>query len=80
MRLERWLLSFPSFGYLLAVPAENVPAVLRLFDGRDIAAADIGAIAAGSTVAISDGRSVETIWDFSQRPLLGCGVGQRVAA
>ena len=80
VRLERWLLSFPSFGYLMAVRPENVPAVLQLFAGRDIAAADIGTIAAGSTVAITDGRSVETIWDFSQRPLLACGLGQGVAA
>ena len=80
VRLERWLLSFPSFGYLLAVRPENAPTVLQLFAGRDIAVADIGTIAAGSTVAITDGRSVETIWDFSQRPLLACGLGQGVAA
>ena len=80
VRLERWLLSFPSFGYLMAVRPENVPAALQLFAGRDIAAADIGTIAAGNTVAITDGRSVETIWDFSQRPLLACGLGQGVAA
>ena len=77
--LDRWLLSFPSFGYLLAVAPENVAAVTRLFRERDIAAADIGAIRAGSTVAITDGVSVEAIWDFAETPLLGCAAQERAA-
>ena len=77
--LDRWLLTFPSFGYLLAVAPENVAAVTRLFSERDIAAADIGAIRAGSTVAITDGVSVEAIWDFAETPLLGCAAQERAA-
>ena len=38
--LERWLQTFPSYGYLLSVPSVNVPAVLARFAARDIAAAD----------------------------------------
>lgn len=71
--LDRWLTSFPSFGYLLAVAQENVAAVIGCFAGRDIAVADVGAIRAGSTVSVSDGISVVPIWDFAERPLLGCG-------
>jgi AIR synthase-related protein len=37
--LERWLQTFPSYGYLLAVPPVNVPAVLARFTARGIAAA-----------------------------------------
>jgi len=72
--LDRWLTTFPSFGFLLAVRPENVAAVTRLFTARDIAAADIGAIHAGSTVSIADGTSIETVWNFAERPLLGCAV------
>jgi AIR synthase-related protein len=68
--LERWLTTFPSFGYLMAIPPENVGTVTRLFAERDIAAADIGAVTAGNATAITDGETVETIWDFSKRSLI----------
>jgi len=77
--LDRWLLTFPSFGYLLAVAPENVAAVTRLFCERDIAAADIGAVHAGSTVAITDGVATEAIWDFAEKSLLDCAAQERAA-
>ena len=77
--LDRWLLTFPSFGYLLAVAPENVAAVTRLFSERDIAAADIGTIRTGSTISITDGAATEIIWDFSERPLLGCAAREAAA-
>jgi AIR synthase-related protein len=77
--LDRWLQTFPSFGYLLAVAPENVAAVTRLFGERDIAVADIGGIHAGSAVSINDGASTEVIWDLSGKPLLGCA-RQKAAA
>jgi AIR synthase-related protein len=68
----RWLLSFPSYGYLLSVRPADVPAVTALFHARGIAAADIGAVVA-DRVTITDGSATETIWDFTRQPLLGCG-------
>jgi AIR synthase-related protein len=70
--LERWLLTFPSYGYLLAVRAENVAAVLARFTGRGIAAAAIGEFTADRRVTVSDGATAETIWDFAREPLIGC--------
>lgn len=71
--LARWLRSFPSFGYLLAVKPAHVEAVTTRFAARSIAAADIGEITKGSLVEIVSGSARETIWDFSRRPLIGCG-------
>ena len=70
--LERWLQTFPSFGYLLAVPPRNVPTVLALFAARGIATAQIGTITEGDRVEITDGCVSEVVWDFSQGPLIGC--------
>lgn len=70
--LGRWLQTFPSFGFLLAVRPANVPAVLARFNDRGIAASDIGDFTADHRVVISDGRAAETIWDFAREPLLGC--------
>jgi uncharacterized protein len=71
--LDRWLQTFPSYGYILSVAPPNVAAVIGRFEDRGIAAADIGAIARGSRVAITDGQATETIWDFAREPLIGCG-------
>lgn len=71
--MDRWLQTFPSYGYVLAVSAANVPAVLMRFAERGIAAADIGKITGDRRVTIADARSSETIWDFAAGPLIGCG-------
>jgi AIR synthase-related protein len=70
--LERWLLTFPSYGYLIAVPPASLPAVLARFSERGIAAADIGTITADRRVRIRAGAARETIWDFTEAPLIGC--------
>jgi AIR synthase-related protein len=68
--LDRWLQTFPSFGYLLAVKPHDVAEVVDVFQTRDIAAADIGAITAGHSIAITDGRDVELIRDFAAASLI----------
>jgi AIR synthase-related protein len=70
--LERWLQTFPSFGFLVAARPANVPGILARFRDRGIAAADIGAFTADRRVTIAAGVSAETIWDFAREPLLGC--------
>ncbi|MCK0206686.1 sll0787 family AIR synthase-like protein [Starkeya koreensis] len=69
----RWLMSFPSYGYLLTATPEAVPAVLAAFLGRGIAAAAIGSVTADRRVRVGAGPLEETIWDFSRAPLIGCG-------
>ncbi len=70
--LARWLQSFPSFGFILAVAPENVAEVTALFTTRNIAAADIGAITRDGLVCISDGETRKTIWDL-EKPMIGFG-------
>jgi uncharacterized protein len=70
--LERWIETFPSFGYLAAVRADRAEATLAEFRSRDIAAAEIGDFSEGSVVEIRDRMQRETIWDFARRPLIGC--------
>lgn len=69
----RWLMSFPSFGYLLTATPNNLPAILSQFHARGIAAAAIGTVTADQRVTVVNGAARETIWDLSQRALLGCG-------
>jgi uncharacterized protein len=74
--LERWLQTFPSFGFLLAVPPANAMAVLARFRDRGIAAADIGEFTADQRITIADGAGEETLWDFAREPLIGCVRGE----
>jgi uncharacterized protein len=71
--LERWLQTFPSYGYILSVAPAKLGAVIARFARRGIAAAEVGEIAAGYHVAITDRNASETIWDFARAPLIGCG-------
>jgi AIR synthase-related protein len=77
--LERWLLTFPSFGYLLAVKPWNAADVIARFTARNIASAAIGTVSHGTRVTISDGAATETIWDFAKAPLIGAGQAVRQA-
>ena len=70
--LAHWLLSFPSFGYLLSVAPADTDAVIARFTARGIAAAEIGRIEGGTRVSVSDGPARSTIWDFAEKPLIGC--------
>ncbi|MDN3278188.1 sll0787 family AIR synthase-like protein [Frankia sp. RB7] len=70
--LERWLLTFPSFGYLLSAKPENVDEVLSRFQRRGVAAAAIGEVSVGTSVDILSPSGRATVWDFAAQPLIGC--------
>jgi len=70
--LERWLLAFPSYGYLLSVPPENTVAVLGKFAKNGIEAAAIGTTDASRIVRLRDGKQETTLWRFADISLIGC--------
>jgi uncharacterized protein len=77
--LDRWLLTFPSFGYLLTVKRPDAAETIACFAARGIAAAVVGSVSRGSRVTISDGTATETIWDFARMPLIGAGTRAKSA-
>jgi AIR synthase-related protein len=72
--MQRWLTSFPSFGFVLAVSAAHVDEVIARFTARGIACAAVGSTDDTRTVRIADGNTEEPLWDFAASPLIGCGV------
>jgi selenophosphate synthetase-related protein len=77
--LERWLKTFPSYGFLLSVAPGNVEPVLALFRARGLHAASIGVVRPGSQVTLhSEGRSA-VLRDFGAERLMGFGAGARAA-
>lgn len=77
--LPRWLVSFPSFGFVLAVNPRNVDAVVERFAAREIACAVVGRTDDSGRVRIADGRHEHPLWDFSESPLIGCGAPEHAA-
>jgi AIR synthase-related protein len=71
LALESWLLCFPSFGFLLAVPQGNAEAVMARFAARGIAAAAIGTCDDTRVLAVAAGDACEVIWRFADAKLLG---------
>jgi uncharacterized protein len=70
--LDRWLQTFPSFGYILSVAPANLPAVIARFTERGIHAANIGAVTADQAVCVTLANEAASIWDFTRQPFMGC--------
>lgn len=70
----RWLVdTFPSYGFLLAVPPDNAAAVVQRFNAREIACAAIGHCDDRRVVRLTaDGRE-HPVRDFNRSRLIGCG-------
>ena len=76
--LERWLQTFPSFGYLLSVePANAAEIIARLSPRAASRPPTIGAVAHGSRVTVGAENISETIWDFAHEPLIGAGTQRK---
>jgi len=68
--LERWLRTFPSFGYLLSVKADDAGAVRAHIAARDITVAEIGRVERGSTVTLRSGSQSALFWDWKREPYI----------
>ncbi len=62
--LETWLLSFPSYGFLLSVTPENLAKVQQQFDDNHISYAVVGAIQQGSRLVLKSNQQSHLLWDF----------------
>lgn len=55
--VPRWLIAFPSFGYLLSVAPENTPRVIAHFGSRDITCARVGRFTASPSLVLGFGSA-----------------------
>lgn len=70
MDLERWLVSFPSYGFLLAGDAR---ALERRFTAAGLTCHPLGTLDGSGCLRIAVGSAVETVWDLDTHPLTGLG-------
>ncbi len=68
--LLRWLLSFPSFGYVLSVRPQQRLRVLERFAARGIAAARIGRVTASPEVWLTQRGERALLWNVKDQPFI----------
>jgi uncharacterized protein len=71
--LARWLVTFPSFGFLLAVEPARAGDVQRRFAAAGVACARAGVFEPGSRVLLEQAGERVVFWDFAHEPLTGFG-------
>ncbi|WP_437743259.1 sll0787 family AIR synthase-like protein [Sorangium sp. So ce1504] len=69
--LARWLLAFPSYGFLLSVRPRVAGEVLSAFARRGIASAAVGAVDGSRRLTLQAAGERQTLWDLSAEPLTG---------
>ena len=69
--LERWLRSFPSFGFLLTVAPAQADSLCARFHARDLRADVIGVVTQQGAVTLRAGAQRTTFWDPTTTPYLG---------
>ena len=70
---NRWLLAFPSFGFLLSVPPARSAEVVAAFATREVSAAIVGRVDAGHRLILTCQGERATMWDLAETPLTGFG-------
>jgi selenophosphate synthetase-related protein len=74
--LARWLLSFPSYGFLLAVPRDATAGVRSVFRERGIACERVGRVDATSVLRLAQAGREAPLWDLEATPFTGFGPGR----
>jgi uncharacterized protein len=79
--VERWLRTFPSFGFLLAAAPEHADAACDVFHRRGLACAPCGHFDDSRALKLARGAADSaTVWDFAIAPLTGLGAARSTSA
>lgn len=71
--LQRWLLTFPSFGFLLAAAPEHAGAACEAFERRGLACQPCGRFDGSRALRLASAGASATVWDLAIAPLTGLG-------
>jgi AIR synthase-related protein len=70
--LERWLIAFPSFGFLISTSPDLSASVVKKFCDRGIAAAEIGRADSSRIMRLREGDKETILWNLLDHALVGC--------
>ncbi|MBD1552706.1 sll0787 family AIR synthase-like protein [Pseudomonas typographi] len=69
--LLRWLQAFPSYGFLLALEATQLPAVCKAFAFEGLQCQPIGTLDGSGQLHVHMGAQRALFWDLNHQPLTG---------
>ena len=70
---DRWLVSFPSYGFLLSIRPDRVSVVQQIFRDRQITCTDIGEVISTPQLMLTARQESIIFWDFDREHLTGFG-------
>lgn len=72
-----WLLSFPSYGFLLSVQPEAVTQIQPRFHNQGLVCEPVGTVTHEHTLTLKLGHVSHCFWDFATETLTGFGGGDQ---
>lgn len=77
LSLERWLISFPSYGFLLSIRPEKAAVVQSYFHQRDLICDVIGEVQPTRQLVLKSQNQSTVFWDLSAQSLTGFSAQQQ---
>ncbi len=72
--LSEWLITFPSYGFILSLKPQYTAEVKKIFDLINVTCEVIGKITGGSKVLLVKNAAQKALfWDIAVQPLIGIG-------
>jgi AIR synthase-related protein len=71
LSLEQWLISFPSYGFLLSVRPDRVSAIQSCFHQQSLVCEVIGEMHVGRELVLRSGEECAVFWNLSRQQLTG---------
>lgn len=71
LALERWLISFPSYGFLLSVRPSHAVAVQSCFRQQNLVCEVVGEVQPTQQLVLRSHQESAVFWDLSQKKLTG---------
>jgi selenophosphate synthetase-related protein len=69
--LDKWLLTFPSYGFVLSLRPKNTLKVREIFNNHGLLCENIGKVTADQKVYFNDNSERELFWDLKIRSYIG---------
>ena len=69
--LEQWLISFPSYGFLLSVRPDRVSAIQSCFHQQRLICEVVGEVQLTHELVLRSPKESAVFWDLSQQKLTG---------
>jgi selenophosphate synthetase-related protein len=69
--LRRWLLTFPSYGFVFGASPDRAPTAIGLARERGLACDLVGTVDASSRLYVASAGEEALLWDLGVSPLTG---------